>query len=340
MRSRTVALAALLLVLTVSACGTEVDTAKHVGNRTTIPGSGTPTTTSSKPDSTSNTGAVEPALATDKLRLIDPCSAFDRDGLAQYGTVGDLSLSDFDSCSFDTTGAGSVSGLFSFERTIYPDETDKIGTIGGLSSVEHKIESGTCFQQVITTKSKDDTRGIWMQVHADGGDSCAIALKLMESSLTKIRNGGVQYPPTPASLIPVQPCSLYDAAQATTLLGKPATLDKDTDLHRCRWSTSDYTGSVVVWLHVGVDPGTVESDKPTPVDVNGVKAFTRASASAGGCVTAWTHGHPSSTSAKVASYLFEVAEVEISPGGSPVAGTDYCALALTAAKAVEPKLPR
>ncbi|MFD9703365.1 hypothetical protein [Lentzea sp. NPDC059081] len=233
-----VAAAALLM----AGCTTGPGLAKtHSPRRTVQAGAeANPTDPSTSTKQSAQAGKpVDPAFASERLRLVNPCALIDKDLLETVGTPSRYTSSNYTRCSnYMKDKAGKSLGItldigYSLTSTDIKNATK---TLAGLKSGEQKLSS-SCFITVVTQESP--AQAVRIQVTTGtGGDSteaCEPGRKVLEGAIRKLKGNPQKYTPTKGSPVEVDPCAVVDKATLAPVLGaSPRSLP--FGLHQCSWS--------------------------------------------------------------------------------------------------------
>lgn len=319
------ALAALVPVAVLAACGPEpVDLSKVTFERTTVP-AGEGTSNSIDPNAVDNLNA-------DGLRLVDPCALFDEERLGEYGTPAQSVAQDFHRCRHYMRDADEESLSFSIRvgETLTSSELDAKEKIGPFTADESTVE-GACFVTLVLDQL-DPPLGIELQTGYKADDPCPIGRKVATTMAERLVSPDSLRTPEPGSLMDLDPCAFVEDLPGQAVDG--ATDATPYGLHQCEWRNDD---GVAVELQFGAnryDPGVREEERRgDEIDLGaGVKAYQLAAENIfPTCELSWLH-------LPTADEQGEVITVDVRDVRTT--GLDACAAAVEFGKSLVPTLPK
>lgn len=284
----------LLAVLSVlgfallSGCGTQVDTAKVVYTRTTLPAAEA-NANNRESEPTGEPKANDEAFTNEKLRVIDPCALLTDDILSAVGTPADNSRSDLGSCgNYMKDKDGKELNIAVYVGVSITSGDDADLNIGGLPATEQSSDSDACFVTAIT--STTPTIGIKLQTGGDGGDLCEPGKTVLTSIVELIRADPPTYDLGNGTIVDQDPCAVVAKSELDAATG--VTLDDEPyNVHWCAFSGGDV--SVNAWFRTGYDPKETATDKTQPVDlgggVTGYQELVTDTADSTSCRLEWAH---------------------------------------------------
>jgi hypothetical protein len=325
--------AVLSAILLLAGCA-GADLAKQKFPRTTIPANAEKV---SDPTGTTRTTPapdgepVEPAFASDKMRLIDPCELLDEEVLKQFGTPGDQSRSGYARCSnFMKDKAGKdLAVTVETGQTMTSELKNADKQIAGLRSHEQTLENSACFVSVITQEKPG--LGITVQIGYEDGDACTPGRVVAESVVKRIREDPPTREPVKGSLITLDPCALPDQAAIDTAVGADRRV-YPYGLHNCAW-VGDDRELTVDFRATFVPRDRDFDDKQTEVDLGGgVTGYQVDSVTAfPSCEVKWVQLVGDENKGEV---------VEVKSAGPKESQFDRCATAVAFAKGLVGKIPK
>ncbi|SFO92640.1 Protein of unknown function [Amycolatopsis arida] len=314
---------AVLLGLALAACAGP-DLGKANFPRTTVPvepGAGG--------QGRAPTGPItDPAVATEALRLVDPCALVEADVLRELGQADEPRPSGWDRCATRIRDAGGKTARISLQLgDPVANARDATAAIAGLPLVEREQDDGTCFASAVT--SRDPNLGISAQVTYEGGDPCRAGRTVLDKVIATLGDQPPRRSPEPGSLLGVDPCAVLDAGVMSAV--GVSEKHQASGLHGCSWR--DTGPAVLLDLRLGVPPRG--GDGKEPVDLGGgVTGYReRGVAGLGKCTITWQH-RPAGDD------LGELVAVDYSWPGAEVDDVDPCGKARTLVDAVRAALPR
>ncbi|MCE7008019.1 DUF3558 domain-containing protein [Kibdelosporangium philippinense] len=309
-------LPAAAVVLTFAACATPVDLGKTVTNKTTVKAAG--------------------SFNDDGLRMIDPCGLLADDlvsGIGKKKTSGVPDRRGYSECTYtvsDPESGKDIRMIVKVGSNLISAPKQVAKTVGGLGVFESR-SSTSCSMTAIT--SRDPDHGLVATAYWDGGDPCAAANKLIETSVKAVIDGKAKYEDTPGSLVKLDPCAAIDDKTAGDVLG--ATVKKDPDdIRSCEFSARG--ASIRVKYTIDYDPATTAKQyNPTVVELSDkAKAAQKykTSISPNRCQIDWLHRSLTGNRSENVNVSFERTP--------PDSSQDPCVKGETAAKAVAAKLAK
>lgn len=299
---------ATAVLLLVTGCGTQVDTAKRTHPRTTVPAGDLPAgvTTGGVPG-TGEARTNDPAFTPAKLRTLDPCALLDRDLLDEFGKPAkDDHRGGFGECAnyMEDDDGRELNITLSLGDTV-SDAVEANENIGGLPALEDTLDDEACFIKVVTSTSPNF--GIQIQANGDTEDLCGPARRLMASVVDRIRTDPPDYRLAEGTLIEVDPCGLLDADDLAPVID--AAEPTPYNVHWCSWS-GDRT-SLSARFRLGYDPGA-GSGRGTAVDLGGgVTAYQQKTLSSyASCTLEWKHRPFAGDDVEIVTLTFEVGEAK------------------------------
>ncbi|MFT7840140.1 hypothetical protein Q5530_28695 [Saccharothrix sp. BKS2] len=330
--TRLVAVLSAFLLLTGCA---GPDLAKRNFPRSTIPAEAGNTTATTGASATTQAPVgqpVDPAFATDRLRLVDPCALLTRDLLKQLGQPGTESRSGFSRCSnFMKDGSGKDLGVtVELGQTMTVELKDADKRLAGLRSHEQVLENSACFVSVIT--QDEPGLGITVQIGYEDGDACGFGRKVMESVVEQVKARKGAITPPKGSLIALDPCALPDEGAVQAVVGRGGHRVFPYGLHNCSWTGPDR--EVTLDLRRTFLPTDRKfDDAQTEVDLgNGVRGYQVAATTAfPSCEVLWVQRPAEDREGEV---------VKVKAAGPEESEFDRCAAAVAFAKALLGKIPK
>jgi hypothetical protein len=310
------------------------DLAKRNYPRSTIPAEDGNTTATSGADPTGRAPVgkpVDPAFATDRLRLVDPCALLTQDLLKGLGKPGVESRSGFSRCSnFMEDGSGKDLGVtVDIGQTMTVELKDANKQLAGLRSHEQVLEDSACFVSVIT--QEEPGLGITVQIGYENGDACALGRRVVESVVEQIKARKGVVTPAKGSLIDLDPCALPDEAEIQAAVGRGGHRVFPYGLHNCSWTGGDRELTLDLRRTFLPDDRKFD-DAQTEVDLDGVKGYQVATSTAfPSCEVLWVQRTEGEREAEVA---------KVKAAGPKESEFDRCTAAVAFAKKLIPKIPK
>ncbi|MFD5827299.1 hypothetical protein [Lentzea sp. NPDC060358] len=277
---------------------------------------------------------VDPAFASERLRLVNPCAVIEKDLLETVGTPSRYTSSNYTRCSnFMKDKAGKSLGItldigYTLTAT---DVKNATKTLAGLKSGEQKLSS-SCFVTVVTQESP--AQAVRIQVTTGSGseaaEPCDPARKVLEGAVRKLKGNPQKYSPSKGSPVEVDPCAIVDKATLAPVLGaSPRALP--FGLHQCSWSGQSAQMQLDIKTARIPKDGKFDS-KSVEVDLGGgLKAYQAfKDTSYPSCELVVVRTKDSSDAGEI---------VEFTVSGSKDKDFDRCQATQTFAKAVLPSLP-
>lgn len=307
--------AALLCGLTLAGCAGQVDLSKSVANRKTVKAGG--------------------GYGAEALRAVDPCGLLPDTLLNSVGKKGTSgpAFRDYSECDVsikDSSNKVPVTISLKIGEALFSPPKQTSTQINGLPTFPDQ-SSTSCAHTAITGREPD--RGIVARVIYDGGDPCKIAVKVLEATVKMIAENPPKFPPTPGSLVTLDPCAAFKDDVVNGLVGE-ATAKEPYGLHTCHYQGKDVNLNVRYAIDIDPMTGNV-SEHPVEVDLApGIKAAQwKSSSGQAKCQVEWVHRQISGPN--------RGENVNVSWERSPAqVGEDPCAKALAAAKALAPTLKK
>ncbi|MGW6934755.1 DUF3558 family protein [Lentzea sp. NPDC054927] len=324
-----VAAAALLM----AGCATGPGLAKTNSPRRTVQAGADATSTEPSTKSSAQPNKpVDPAFASERLRLVNPCALIEKDVLQTVGTPSKYSSSSYTRCSnYMKNKAGKTLNItmdigYSMTSTEVKNATKQLA---GLKSSEQKL-TNSCAVAVVTQENPAQAARVSVGTGSDGGEACEPARKVLEGAVRKLRGNPQKYSPPKGSPVEVDPCTIVEKATLAPVLGaSPRQLA--FGLHQCSWSGQNAQMQIEFKTARIPKDGKFDS-KSVEVDLgNGLKGYQ-----------ALKDG-PFPTCelvvvrTKDASDAGEIVEFQL--GASKDKELDRCAAVQTFGKAVLPSLP-
>lgn len=330
---RVLAVSSVVGFALLSGCGAQVDTAKVVHTRTTMPAAEA-NAGNRQSDPTGEPKANDEAFTNDKLRVIDPCAVLTSDILSAVGTPADNTPGDLGSCGNymkDKDGKELNITVYLGESITSGDDADL--NIGGLPAIEEGTDSEACFVTAITSTTPN--MGIKLQTGGDGEDLCEPAKTVLTSIVELIRTDPPTYDLAKGTLVDQDPCTLVGEAELDAATG--VSLDAEPyNVHWCSFRGEDVT--VTAWFRTGYDPKTTATDKVQAVDlgggVTGYQELVTNTADNTSCRIEWAHRPlpEGDDQAEVVTTYYDTY--------APQAGADPCAPGHAVAKLLIGALPK
>lgn len=272
----------------LSGCGAEVDTAKVVHTRTTMPAAEA-NADARQSDPTGEPKTNDEAFTNDKLRVVDPCALLSSDVLSAVGSPAESSRNDLGSCGNYMKDKDDKE----LNITLYVGESitaslDADLNIGGLPAIEDSTDSEACFVTAITSTTPNI--GIKVQTSGDGKDLCEPARTVLTSAVEQIRTDPPTYDLPKGTLVDVDPCAIVDQAELDAAAGAPLD-DEPYNVHWCAFRGEDV--NVTAWFRSGYDPKETASDRVQPIDlgggITGYQELVTNTADGTSCRVEWAH---------------------------------------------------
>lgn len=317
----------------LSGCGAQVDTAKVVYTRTTMPAAEA-NAANRESDPTGEPKANDEAFTNEKLRVINPCGLLTTDILSAVGTPADNSPSDLGSCgNYMKDKDGKELNLTVYVGESITNALDADLNIGGLPAIEQSTDSEACFITAVTSTTPNI--GIKLQTGGDGDDLCEPAKTVLTSIVELIREDPPTYDLGNGTLVDADPCTIVDRAELDAATG--VTLDDEPyNVHWCAFSGDDV--SLNAWFRTGYDPKETATDKTQPVDlgsgVTGYQELVTNTADSTSCRLEWAHRAlpEGDDQAEIVTVYYD--------NYAPQQGVDACAPGQAAAKLYIAALPK
>ncbi|HEX7308970.1 hypothetical protein [Lentzea sp.] len=277
---------------------------------------------------------VDPAFASERLRLLNPCALIDKDLLETVGTPSRYTSSNYTRCSNymkDKSGKSLGITLDIGYSLTSSDLKNATKTLAGLKSGEQKLSS-SCFITVVT--QENPAQAVRVQVTtstgSDAAEPCEPGRKVLEGAVRKLKGNPQKYTPSKGSPVEVDPCAIVDKATLSPVLGaSPRALP--FGLHQCSWSGQSATMQIEIKTARIPKDGKFDS-RSVEVDlgggVKGYQAFKDTSYPS--CEVVVVRTKDSSDAGEI---------VEFSVSGLKEKEFDRCQATQTFAKAVLPALP-
>lgn len=317
------------LGVALGGCSSAVGMTKVTGTRATVP--------APEPAALPNVqGPFDPALALDKLRMVDVCKLLNNDLLNSVGKPDPKdkpSRDRFGSCAAaltDPEGKPVHLVLALGDGSISSEKADK--RIAGLPA-QIATQFSSCFVDALT-QVKPFEVPIQVQVSGDTRDKCGIGREVLDTVLREIKAGAPQLTRQSGDLVGLDPCSVVDPAVAQAVTG-PSVTSYPSGIAQCTWKAGRKS-LMVTFNDATIDPkDDTLGGALTPLDVGGVTAYQRPEQPR--CTITWLQ-KPTAVKTILGS-PGESVQVITEDDNLPQP-PDLCAGAATAAKAVRGKLPK
>ncbi|MET9224956.1 hypothetical protein [Lentzea sp. NPDC003310] len=231
-----VAAAALLM----AGCATGPGLAKTNSPRRTVQ-AGVDTTTTTDPSTkpSSDPGKpVDPAFASERLRLVNPCALIEKDLLQTVGTPSRYSSSSYTRCSnYMKDKSGKTLNLtLDIGYSLTSSELKKATKqVAGLKLAEQKLNNTSCFLSAVTQENPALAVRLQVSTGTEGNEACEPGLKVLEGAVRKLKGNPQRYTPPKGSPVEVDPCAVVEKSALSPVLGaSPRPLP--FGLHQCSWS--------------------------------------------------------------------------------------------------------
>ncbi|MFC4078813.1 hypothetical protein [Amycolatopsis samaneae] len=312
------------LALVVTACGGG-DLGKSNYPRTTV--------AAANADTTPSGPITDPAVASEALRLVQPCQFVDKTALASLGTVTDEpspSSVAFDQCRNGVKDPGGKEIRFTVKvggAVSFATSNNMAGSIGGLPLVVVKgTDTSSCDVSALT--SRELKLGVTFTVMYNGGDACRAGQTALDGALKKLHESPAKYSAPTGSLLTADPCTMLDTS-AIDAAGVKSATRLTTTLHSCVWGLSP---TATVTLAPNLAPA--EGDGFVKVDLGGgLTAYQKASTTSADCRVQWKHR-------EWQGKQVEVAQVQFTDVGGSSGKDAACGKAVGLAKNLAQKLPK
>ncbi|MBN6040096.1 serine/threonine-protein kinase [Amycolatopsis sp. 195334CR] len=260
------------------------------------------------------------ALTLDRLRRVDPCQVLDGDFTADLGTLEPESNPIQPNRCYYSRGDGGDGIDFELQLGD-PVPNGDVGQANRSAegmALQRMTFSGGCDSLVLLPTQPQLHVMIYNATKA--GDPCAIADSALSAALTRLRTAEVDRPADPASVLPLDPCALPDAAVAEGALngGKP----RVKSLRTCEWVNGSNTLTVEVKRSLYVATGET-------IDLGGGLTGEKSETGPSSCRVTWQHR------------LLPDGDAEyLSVGGNGLDGGNPCEQVRTVVGSILPKLPK
>ncbi|GAA1972487.1 hypothetical protein [Amycolatopsis minnesotensis] len=308
--------------VTVGGCGGQ-DLGKANFSRTTVSAQA-----GGGPEKAPEGPITDPAVASAKLRTVDPCKLIAGPTLADLGTVGETDDFGLSKCSVEIKDAGGKTIRLSIAigESISTGPEDKTGVVEGLPRIESS-NGGYCYVSALT--QRDPNLGVQVQSSYTGGEPCQPAGVALQKVLQKLHSSPPQFDVAPGSALGTDLCTVPGDAVLKEIAGADAKATP-IGLHRCTWSK---TGGATVTLSFTIAAPSRPSDKNPEVDVDGTKAIQETSKSSSTCSLEWAHRKVDDKTSELVKFAYENYSAQAS-------SDDPCGKAAKGAKDVLKKLPK